>query len=205
MISFRQGLEELPRTLAREIGDVRTGVVVNGVACADGGFRLATSAGAVDAERVVLAVPADVAACLLAEATSGESLRLGEIPYAAVALISLGCRRADVGHPLAGFGFLAPRKEGVRVLGCLFPSELFPGRAPEGHVALTAFAGGRTDSEIVSWNDEWLLASVLGAGDRAGSPGPAARRQLSLRRLRSRLHQERDGDGGGIAGRRRQF
>jgi oxygen-dependent protoporphyrinogen oxidase len=161
MISFREGLEELPRRLAREIGDVRTGVAVQSVARADGGFRVATSVGTVAAEQVVLAVPADVAARLLAEATAGESRLLGEIPYAAVALISLGWRRADVGHPLAGFGFLAPRKEGLRVLGCLFPSELFPGRAPAGHVALTAFAGGRTDPEIVGWDDERLLASVL--------------------------------------------
>jgi oxygen-dependent protoporphyrinogen oxidase len=162
MISFREGLEELPRRLAREIGDVRTGVAAQRVVRADGGFRVETSAGPVEAERVVLAVPADVAARLLDEATSGASRLFGEIPYAAVALVSLGWRRADVGHPLAGFGFLAPRKEGLRVLGCLFTSELFPGRSPEGHVALAAFAGGRTDPEIVGWDDERIVSTVVG-------------------------------------------
>jgi protoporphyrinogen/coproporphyrinogen III oxidase len=67
-----------------------------------------------------------------------------------------------VGHPLAGFGFLAPRREGTRVLGCLFPSEIFPGRAPAGHAALAAFAGGRTDPEIVGWDDERIAATLLG-------------------------------------------
>src|SRR6185295_2049338 len=151
MISFRHGLEELPRKLAREIGDVRTGVACEKVIRTDGGFRAETAAGPIDAERVVLAVPADDAARLLDEATAGASRLFAEIPYAPVAVVSLGWRREEVSHPLGGFGFLVPRKEGLRLLGCLFPSEIFPGRAPEGHVALAAFAGGRTDPGIVEW------------------------------------------------------
>jgi oxygen-dependent protoporphyrinogen oxidase len=162
MISFREGLEELPRRLAREIGDVRTGVSVEGVTPHDGSFSVETSAGPVAARRVVLAVPADAAARLLDAATAGASRTLAEIPYAAVAMVSLGWRREEVGHPLDGFGFLVPRKEGLRLLGCLFPSELFPGRAPEGHVALAAFAGGRTDPELVGWDEERIAATLIG-------------------------------------------
>ncbi|MFL6192601.1 MAG: protoporphyrinogen oxidase [Thermoanaerobaculia bacterium] len=161
MISFREGLEELPRRLAREIGDVRTGVSCQKVVRIDGGFRVETSAGPVEAERLVLAVPADVAARLLEEATAGASLPFAEIPYAPVAVVSLGWKRAGVGHPLDGFGFLAPRKEGLRVLGCLFPSEVFPGRAPEGHVALAAFAGGRTDPELAGWEEERIIRTIV--------------------------------------------
>jgi oxygen-dependent protoporphyrinogen oxidase len=162
MISFREGLEALPRRLAREIGDVRTGVTVTGITPHAGGFTLATSAGPVAARRVVLAVPADAAARLLDAATAGASRTLAEIPYAAVAMVSLGWRREEVGHPLDGFGFLVPRKEGLRLLGCLFPSELFPGRAPEGHVALAAFAGGRTDPELAGWDEERIAATLIG-------------------------------------------
>jgi len=161
MISFRDGLEELPRRLAREIGDVRTGTACSRVAPEEGGFRVETANGPVAAKRVVLAVPADVAAHLLDEATAGRSRLFADIPYAPVAVVSLGWRRDRVSHPLAGFGFLAPRKEGLRVLGCLFTSELFPGRAPEGHVALAAFAGGRTDPEIVGWDDERIVSTVV--------------------------------------------
>jgi oxygen-dependent protoporphyrinogen oxidase len=161
MISFQEGLEELPRRLAREIGDVRTGVAAQRLARTAGGFRVETSAGPVEASRVVLAVPADAAARLLEEATSGASRLFEEIPYAAVAVVSLGWRREDVGHSLEGFGFLAPRKEGLRVLGCLFPSEIFPGRAPAGHVALAAFGGGRTDPEFATWDDDRIVSTVL--------------------------------------------
>jgi oxygen-dependent protoporphyrinogen oxidase len=160
MISFRKGLEELPQRLAREIGDVRTGVPVLKVVRSGDGFRVATEAGPVEAQRVVLAVPADRAGRLLDEATAGASRLFEEIPYAPVAIVSLGWRREAVGHPLAGFGFLAPRKEGLHTLGCLFPSEIFPGRAPEDHVALAAFVGGRTDPEIVGWPDDRIVSTV---------------------------------------------
>jgi oxygen-dependent protoporphyrinogen oxidase len=161
MISFREGLEALPRRLAREIGDVRAGVAAQRVVHSGDGFRIETAAGPVEASRVVLAVPADIAARLLEEATSGASLRLAEIPYAAVAVAALGWRREDVGHPLDGFGFLVPRKEGLRLLGCLFPSEIFAGRAPEGHVALAAFGGGRMDPEFAAWDDDRIITTVL--------------------------------------------
>ena len=107
MISFPEGLEELPRRLAREVGDVRTGV-----AATRGRTRRRRLPGG-DRRRgrsrrgaVVLAVPADAAARLLADATDGRSLGLAEIPYAAVAVVGLGFRRAAVAHPLEGFGFL---------------------------------------------------------------------------------------------------
>jgi oxygen-dependent protoporphyrinogen oxidase len=162
MITFRDGLEALPRKLAAEIGDVRTGVAVQRIVRTAGGYRAETSVGPIEAKRIVLAVPADVAARLLDEATAGASRLFEQVPYAAVAILALGWRRADVGHPLAGFGFLSPRKEGLRTLGCLFPSELFPGRAPEDHVALAAFAGGRTDPEIVTWDEDRIAATLTG-------------------------------------------
>jgi len=156
MFSFREGMEQLPRELARQIGDVRTGVACRRIVRSGEGFRAETDAGLVEANRIVLSVPADVAARLL------ERDDLAEIPYAPVSLVSTGWRREDVAHPLDGFGFLAPRKEGLRVLGVLFPSEIFPGRAPAGHVVLTAFAGGRTDPEVATWDDDRVMSEVLG-------------------------------------------
>ncbi len=161
MISLRDGLERLPQELGRQI-DARTGVTCQRIVPIEGGFRAVTSAGDVEAKRVVLAVPADVAARLLEDATGGRSRGFSEINYAAVAMVSTGWRRADVAHPLDGFGFLVPRKEGLRLLGVLFPSSIFPLRAPDDHVALTAIVGGRTDPEAAAWEDERLLSEVLG-------------------------------------------
>lgn len=161
MISFRDGLERLPQELGRRI-DARTGVACRRIVPVEGGFRVETEAGDVEAKRVVLAVPADVAARLLEDATGGRSRGFADIVYAAVAVVSTGWRREDIAHPLGGFGFLVPRKERLRLLGVLFPSEIFAGRAPDGHAALTAIVGGRTDPEAAAWDDERLLSEVLG-------------------------------------------
>jgi protoporphyrinogen/coproporphyrinogen III oxidase len=179
MISFRDGLDRLPRALAGALAELRTGVTVRRVLPIAEGFRIETEIGGghggdgdgpdredggdhlwVTARRVVLAAGAAAAAALLDEASGGRSRAFAAIPYAAVAVVGLGYRREDVAHPLDGFGFLAPRVEDLRILGCLFPSSIFPGRAPGGHVALSAFAGGRTDPEAAALPGAELLALV---------------------------------------------
>jgi oxygen-dependent protoporphyrinogen oxidase len=72
-------------------------------------------------------------------------------------VVCTGFRREQVRHPLDGFGFLVPRVEGKRVLGCLWTSSLFPGRAPEGHVLLRTMYGGYTDPDVLALGDEELL------------------------------------------------
>lgn len=163
MVSLRGGLEELPRRLAREIGDVRCGMACRAVRHDGRGFVVEHAGGVIHAPRVLLAVPAEEAAALLDEASAKRSRPLAALPYAAVAVVAAGYRRQDVAHPLDGFGFLRATGgggAGLRVLGCLFTSSLFPGRAPEGCVALTAFLGGRTDPEAAAWSDERLGLAV---------------------------------------------
>jgi oxygen-dependent protoporphyrinogen oxidase len=168
MISFRNGLETLPKRLAEGIGRVRTGTPATRILRGDGGPVVELAGGErIHPRRAVVAVGPDAAAPLLDEATSGASRPFAEIPWAGIAVVSLGFRREAIAHPLGGFGFLAPRRESLRILGCLFPSEFFAGRAPANHVALSAFAGGRTDPEAASLPDAELLRMVLGDLRRA--------------------------------------
>ena len=109
------------------------------------------------AGRLVLATPADVAGVLLRDVNAAFEPVLGSIEYAPVAVVSLGYRREDVAHSLDGFGFLAPRSSGLRVLGCVWNSSLFAERAPAGHVLLTSFIGGATDPNAASMSAEELL------------------------------------------------
>ncbi|HHP7238606.1 protoporphyrinogen oxidase [Longibacter sp.] len=68
---------------------------------------------------------------------------LEHVPYPPVSVLALGFDRDDVDHPLDGFGMLVPKVErDFNILGCLFSSTLFPGRAPDGQVLLTTFVGG---------------------------------------------------------------
>ena len=69
--------------------------------------------------------------------------------------------RDQVAHPLDGFGALVPAAERRSLLGVLFSSTLFPGRAPAGHVALTVFAGGMRQPDTGRLATPALLAHVL--------------------------------------------
>lgn len=86
---------------------------------------------------------------------------LGDIYYAPVSIVALGFRRSDVRHPLDGFGMLIPREERRSILGTLFMSSLFPGRAPEGHALLTSFVGGARDPDLALEDGDVLIERAL--------------------------------------------
>jgi oxygen-dependent protoporphyrinogen oxidase len=114
-----------------------------------------------DFDGVLLAVPA----AALAQLTFGPlgerpMASLDAIPQPPVSSLFLGYRRDQVAHPLDGFGGLVPAIERREVLGILFSSTLFPGRAPEGHVGLTVFVGGMRQPEHARLATPQLLERV---------------------------------------------
>jgi protoporphyrinogen/coproporphyrinogen III oxidase len=112
------------------------------------------------ASAVICATETAPAGAILAPSSEQFTKSLARIPYAPIAAVSAGYRREAVGRALDGFGFLVPRKEGLRVLGCVWNSALFPGRAPEGHVLLTSFAGGALNPEMCTWSEERIASAV---------------------------------------------
>jgi len=173
--SFKPGMQALPDALARAVANVTTGVRVERIARnGDGRYTVeGTRAGETLVRRsraVVLATPAYVASTLTSSLSTGAARELAAIDYAPVAVVASAYRRADVAHPLAGFGFLVPKKERRAMLGTLFSSSMFQGRAPADSVLLTTFVGGRRNPDRVALSDERLaelvggeLASLVGA------------------------------------------
>lgn len=157
------GVETLIAGLRDALGDrVRTGATATAVRRSpDGGYEIDVAGGeTLRAARVIVATPAFVAADLLADVVPEVGDDLRAIPYAGVRVLGLGYDRIDVPHPLDGFGFLVPRGHGVRMLGCLWTSTLFPWQAPEGKVLLRVIAGGLPDPDFVSLSDDEALAAV---------------------------------------------
>jgi oxygen-dependent protoporphyrinogen oxidase len=113
------------------------------------------------ARAVILASPAAATAGLLEPLAPQAAHALRAIPYAPIVIVGLGLARGDVGHPLDGFGCLLPGREGSRLLGSLWSSTIFPGRAPEGMVALTNYLAGAKRPELAKQSDAELIALTL--------------------------------------------
>lgn len=109
---------------------------------------------------VVITVPAPAAAALLRPHLPTAAEALAAVPYAGIRVFGLGFDRIDVPRALDGFGFLVPRGQGVRSLGVLWTSSLYPDRAPDGKVLLRVLAGGRLDPSMLELSDDDALAAV---------------------------------------------
>lgn len=167
IISFREGLQTLPRALAAALpaGTVQTGATVTSLIPGRPWKLIWTRTDAVQTaefDAVVLALPAAGLASLVFSTLGERSLAsLDHIPQPPVSSLFLGFKRDQVAHPLDGFGALVPAREQRSLLGVLFSSSLFAGRAPAGHVALTVFAGGMRQPETGRLGTPALLARVL--------------------------------------------
>ncbi len=182
MFSFPEGLDELPRALAASLGAaVRLRTAIRRIAPHGDRWEIAAEQdGATETrifDAVVCALPADALAGLpLAGFAAAERLgSLRTIEHPPVVSVFTGYRREAVAHPLDGFGVLMPQVEEGRILGTLFSSSLFPGRAPAGHVALTSFVGGTRQPDLAALPDRELLAVVEGElGRLLGAKGAPA-------------------------------
>ena len=168
LTSFTGGSEDLVRGLAATLGGaVRTGVNVRGIERAGAAYRLhLNGAVPIDADAVVLAGGTAVTARMVRDLDAPLSAVLDGIPSASMVVACLGYRADRLRRPLDGFGFLVPRGEGIRTLGVLWDSSVYPSRAPEGHVLMRVMLGGATDPTAIDLDDARLL-DVIGGDLRA--------------------------------------
>ena len=72
-----------------------------------------------------------------------------------------GFRREQVKADAAGFGFLVPGGERRNILGSLWTSSVFDGRAPDGHYLFTTFVGGSRNADICENSDDELISIAV--------------------------------------------
>lgn len=161
LYSISGGLGELPRHVATRLDDkIRYSAAVTALVKDPDGIRAISAAGEFTGRTAILAVPPDQACAVLKQEAPETSRLLNGIPMVPVALVHWAVKAPPDAFP-PGFGFLIPRVTGVRVLGTLFPSQLFTQRAPEGHHLMASYYGGALDREVMALSDEELKNLLL--------------------------------------------
>ena len=134
-VGLREGMSSLTDALVQSLPDdsIRCGVTATRlepgrerrwrIGCSSAGLELT-----IDADAVILATPAAVAARLLALVDGALAEALRQIRSTSCAIVSLGYRREQVAHALDGFGFVVPTIENRNILSGSFSSVKFPGR-----------------------------------------------------------------------------
>ncbi|MBR6388795.1 MAG: protoporphyrinogen oxidase [Opitutales bacterium] len=114
-------------------------------------------------DEIILALPApEVKKLPLAGTLSGRLEVLGKIEYAPVVSFTMGFKRSDISHKLDGFGALVPELEKkYRILGALFVSSVFEGRAPADCATITCYIGGMRSPGLFEKSDAELEQIVL--------------------------------------------
>jgi oxygen-dependent protoporphyrinogen oxidase len=112
------------------------------------------------ADAVVVAIPSPRAVPLLEGLDGSLASSVEEIPTAGLAVVALGFDEDALGGAPDGFGFLVPRGTGPRILGCLWDSSIFPGRAPAGRVLMRVMIGGAHDPSAVEMEESALVEQV---------------------------------------------
>lgn len=174
LYSFTDGMETLPQVAAAYLGDaVRTGTAVRGVEPTGTGWRVVTDDGEATADTVVFACAPEVTATLLRSCAPAAADALDGVERAPVAVVHVGTdasvlsgddggNNGDDAHGIgAGFGFLVHPDAGLPILGGVFDSALFDGRAPDGGAMLRVLVGGALAPARVDDDDATLVAAAL--------------------------------------------
>jgi len=173
LISFKSGMQHLPQTLAAKIGeDLMTGAANCELRIANSSragkqsghftilYERAGSFFQITGNHLIIASPAKATAALVAPFAAELSHLLEEIYYPPIAIVCLAYDQTKINTPLDGFGFLVPPSERLNILGCVWNSSLFAGRAPKGKALITVFIGGARNPQVVQLGDAELVTLV---------------------------------------------
>ncbi|KAJ0973062.1 hypothetical protein J5N97_021021 [Dioscorea zingiberensis] len=86
-----------------------------------------------------------------------------KVSYLPLSVIVTSFRKDYVKRPLEGFGVLVPSKEqknGLKTLGTLFSSMMFPDRATDNHFLYTTFVGGSRNRDLAGASSDELKQVV---------------------------------------------
>jgi oxygen-dependent protoporphyrinogen oxidase len=161
MTSFPGGMVRLADRLAESLHSGRnllTGAAVTSIRRNESGWEVECGGEKHSAGNLVMALSINESLALL-RGIARTPPPQQSVPEARILTVALGFGAGSSLPP--GFGYLAPEQEGRFCLGALFSSNMFSGRAPQGHILLEALVGGRRHPERLDLDDATLIRDAL--------------------------------------------
>ncbi|SIT86371.1 oxygen-dependent protoporphyrinogen oxidase [Pontibacter indicus] len=144
--SFRNGMSTLPQAIADKLISLHLDHKVEYISRIRGKYIISCNTNGdhdnEEYDKLVLALPAHQAAELIEFTYPGLSAALQNIKYPPMAVVHTVYNRAEVGHPLQGFGALHPWEEQSYTSGSIWTSSLFENRCRPHEVLLTSYISG---------------------------------------------------------------
>ncbi len=163
-MSFTGGMGDLVEAALAHLdrGRIRSGVTATRLERTTTGYAIHVAGGEpISADAVIVAAPSKATARLVADLAPDIAARLAEIRLASTAVVSVAYRRADIPHPLRGFGFIVPGAERRKIMGVTYSSLKWNGRAPDDTtVLLRVFVGGARNLDLIRSGEAGILAAV---------------------------------------------
>jgi oxygen-dependent protoporphyrinogen oxidase len=160
MTSFPNGMSRLPERLSeglQENIDLMLNCPATSIERGTNGWQVQTPKGLFTATNLVLAAPTNVSLKLLQNIS--DDMPQTKIPETWISTVVFGFGPGVTLPP--GFGYLTPESEKRFTLGSLFSSNMFPGRAPEGHVVFETLIGGRRHPERMTIGKDEMISRAL--------------------------------------------
>lgn len=157
-LSFKFGMQAFPDTIQHLISPqhLLLNTEIKSIARKEGKWMVKTSKDlGIEAMKIVIATPASKAAEILYPNFNLEGI--AAIRYAPMAVVHTVYKKADMAHPLNGFGGLNPLVEKQFSLGSIWTSSLFDGRCKPDEVMFTSFIGGDKQKHKLVENEPWQI------------------------------------------------
>lgn len=162
LTTLRGGVGRLTEMLSRELAAIiQVNRPISSLTRQADGFELWCGGTKEQFDAVVLATPAHQTAGIIGQLAPHTAQSLEQIDFAGTVVVCHVYDAKTLPKQLNGFGHLIPRRDGVRALGCLWTSCIFPDQAPTGKVLLRTIFGGAHDPGILDFSDDQLIELVV--------------------------------------------
>jgi oxygen-dependent protoporphyrinogen oxidase len=162
--SLHLGMEELVRALVARLAGrvhIRNDAEVCSLRWQDGRWEVVLRGGeTLNTDTICLAIPAYGAAQLIQPLDPQMAQWLNGIRYETAITVHLAFPQTALAHPIEGAGFVVGSSALTPMIGCSFPWQKFPDRAPCGSILVRAFFSSAREPHVDGMDDEDLVREV---------------------------------------------